>query len=190
MVTREGARILIILALLLPLGAINQLLLPPIFGLMLFTLIFFRDPERKIEEGVTSPADGKIDYLSSRRLEIFMNVLDCHIQRSPVSGVVKKIEHVSGKKFPAFLRKENEKKIIEIETEDGVFVVELIAGMLARRIFCWVKEGERVEKGQKIGMIAFGSRVALEVPSGYRFTRRLGEKVKAGERVAVKDESG
>lgn len=188
MVTKEGLKILLLLTLLLPLGILNKAILFAILFLIVFTLIFFRDPERTIEDGIVSPADGKIDYLSSKRLEIFMSLLDCHVQRSPVSGIVKKIEHVPGKKYPAFLRRENERKILKIETDDGTFAVELISGIFARRIFCWVREGERVEKGQKIGMIAFGSRVALEIPEGFRFTKNLGEKVKAGERVAVRDE--
>ncbi len=161
------------------------------FAFTLVSALFFRDPPRKIHEGVISPADGKVDYVSDSRLEIFMNIFDCHVNRSPVSGRVIRIVYTPGKFPPAFLRdrsvKTAEKNEIWIENEDGVFKVTQIAGFLARRIVCSVKVGDRVEKGQKIGMIRFGSRVVLEVPEGYRFVRRVGEKIKAGEKVAEKE---
>ncbi len=161
------------------------------FAFTLVSALFFRDPPRKIHEGVVSPADGKVDYVSDSRLEIFMNIFDCHVNRSPVSGRVIRIVYTPGKFPPAFLRdrsvKTAEKNEIWIENEDGVFKVTQIAGFLARRIVCSVKVGDRVEKGQKIGMIRFGSRVVLEVPEGYRFVRRVGEKIKAGEKVAEKE---
>ncbi len=191
MVTREGIKIAAVevLATALVFLVYKPLSIPLILAVA-FTLFFFRDPERSIERDVVSPADGKVDFVSEKRVEIFMSPFDCHVQRAPVSGIVRSVKFVPGKKLPAFIRGESEKSVIEIESEDGTFKVEQIAGAFARRIRCWVKEGERVEKGQKIGMIAFGSRVALEVPEKYKIVRAVGEKVKAGETIAVRDEQG
>jgi len=154
-----------------------------------FTAYFFRDPERKIGDGVVSPADGRIDFIEGRRLEIFMSPFDCHINRAPYGGKVAKVRFVEGSTPPAFIRKQGVRtNEIVIETEFGTFKVLQIAGIFARRIVSYVREGEWVQKGQKIGMIRFGSRVVLEVPEGFRFVRRVGEKVKAGETVALRDE--
>ena len=156
----------------------------------LFTAMFFRDPPREIQHGVVSPADGRIDFLSEKRVEIFMSPFDCHVNRAPVRGKVTKIRFQEGKTPPAFRREKNVRsKEIILENEDGTFRVVLMAGIFARRIVCYVREGSTVEKGDKIGMIRFGSRVVLEVPEGYRFIRKVGEKVKAGETIAVKDEN-
>jgi phosphatidylserine decarboxylase len=155
-----------------------------------FTALFFRDPPREIQHGVISPADGRIDYLTKKRVEIFMSPFDCHVNRAPVGGRVARIRFQEGKTPPAFKREKNVRmKEITIENDDGIFRVILIAGIFARRIVCYVREGSTVEKGDKIGMIRFGSRVVLEVPEGYRFVKRVGEKVKAGETIAVKDEN-
>jgi phosphatidylserine decarboxylase len=160
------------------------------FVLTAVSAIFFRDPPRKIDGEVVSPADGKVDYISNRRLEIFMNIFDCHVNRSPVSGKVVKVVYRTGSFPPAFMRKRSveraERNEIWIKNDDGLFKVTQIAGFLARRIVCHVKEGDFVEKGQKIGMIRFGSRVILEVPNGFEFVRVKGEKIKAGENVAKK----
>ncbi len=153
-----------------------------------FTAFFFRDPERAIGEGITSPADGRVDIVEGNRIEIFMGLLDCHVNRSPCDGVVEEIVHIPGKFSPAFMKGlRNETNRITIRSDDGIYVVEQIAGFFARRIICYVSEGERVKKGQRIGMIVFGSRVTLEVPDGYRFVVREGQKVKAGQTVAVKE---
>ncbi len=156
----------------------------------IFTIYFFRDPERKIEAGIVSPADGKIIYLDKNRMDIFMSPFDCHVNRAPVSGVVKSVRFFRGKKPPAFIRRGDVcRNEIVIETEIGTFKVTQVAGIFARRIVCYVKEGEKVEKGQKIGIIKFGSRVVLEVPDGFKFIRKVGEKIKAGESVAAYENS-
>ncbi|MCS7118575.1 MAG: phosphatidylserine decarboxylase [Archaeoglobaceae archaeon] len=156
---------------------------------LVFTAYFFRDPERKIGDGVISPADGRIDYVGCNQLEIFMSPFDCHINRSPVKGKILSIEFRDGKLIPAYRRGKNVRmNEITIRAGDGIYKVIQIAGIFARRIVCYVREGEDVEKGQRIGLIRFGSRVILELPTGYKFIRRVGEKVKAGETVAVKDE--
>ncbi|AAB89201.1 archaetidylserine decarboxylase [Archaeoglobus fulgidus] len=191
MIERSGYGII---AASLLLSAVAYLLHPLIsalfVGFALFTAYFFRDPERKIGEGVVSPADGRIDYLEGRRLEIFMSPFDCHINRAPWGGKVLSVKFIEGSTPPAFIRKSGVRtNEILIETEHGVFRVLQMAGIFARRIVSYVSEGDVVKKGQKIGMIRFGSRVVLEVPEGFRFVRGVGEKVKAGETVALRDES-
>ncbi|MEM2461509.1 MAG: phosphatidylserine decarboxylase [Archaeoglobaceae archaeon] len=155
----------------------------------IFTAYFFRDPERKIEDGVVSPADGKIDVVHGNKLEIFMSPFDCHVNRAPVRGEVLRIIFHEGKLIPAYKKQKGVRmNEITIKAEDGIFKVVQVAGIFARRIVCYLREGERVEKGAKIGLIRFGSRVILEIPEGYRFIRKKGEKIKAGETVAVKNE--
>jgi len=164
-------------------------LIVPLAMILAFTLFFFRDPPRNIGEGVVSPADGRVDFVSGRRIEIFMSPFDCHVNRSPVEGIVTRVVYHRGAKFPAYKRGENpERNEIYISNEDGEFKVTQIAGFVARRIVCYVREGERVDKGQKIGIIKFGSRTVLEVPEGFKFTKKVGEKVKAGETIAVKSD--
>jgi len=187
MIVRDGFKVLIFETALLPLTFLNKLLLIPIVTAIILTIVFFRDPDRVIGEGVVSPADGKIDHVEGRRIEIFMSILDCHVNRSPVDGVIRRVVYRRGSKFPAFLRVENpERNEIQIENEHGTFKVVQIAGFLARRIVCFVKEGERVKRGEKIGMIIMGSRVVLEVPDGFVFVRKVGDRVKAGETIAIK----
>ncbi len=187
MIVRECFKVLLLEFAFLPLIFLNVFLLIPILTVVILTLLFFRDPNRKIGEWVVSPADGKIDYIKDRRLEIFMSIFDCHVNRSPVKGTVKRIVYKRGSKFPAFLRVEDpERNEIYIENEYGTFKVVQVAGFLARRIVCFVKEGESIEKGEKIGMIIMGSRVVLEVPKGFSFVKRVGERVKAGETIAIK----
>ncbi len=191
MIERSGYGIIIACLLLALLSYLLYLPLSLLFIIgALFTAYFFRDPYREIEEGVISPADGKIDYIEGRRLEIFMSPFDCHVNRSPVSGRVLSVKYIEGSTPPAFIRKKGVRtNEILIKSEDEIYRVLQIAGIFARRIVSYVKEGDIVNKGDKIGMIRFGSRVVLEIPDGYRFVRKVGEKVKAGETVALKDES-
>jgi phosphatidylserine decarboxylase len=157
-------------------------------ALFAFFAFFFRDPDREIGEGIVSPSDGRIDYMESNRMEIFLGPLDCHVIRSPIEGVVERVVYKKGKFRPAFWRAEgngeNERNEIYIRNEKGLFKVVQIAGIFARRIICRVKEGDRVEKGERIGAIIFGSRVVLEVPEGVVFVKKTGDKIKAGETVA------
>ena len=187
MIEKTGIRLIAIELLATPLFLKFKFLIIFLVVAIAFTAMFFRDPERKIHEGVISPADGKIDYLEGNRLEIFMRLFDCHINRAPIDGIVRKIVFKKGSRPPAFIRSEKAmRNEIYIESEDGIFKVTQVAGIFARRIVCYVKEGDFVRKGQKIGMIRFGSRVILEIPKGYRFVKDVGETVKAGETIAVK----
>lgn len=165
-----------------------------------FIVSFFRDPERAIPadpDSILSPADGKvikIERLTDERflkdealkVSVFMNVFNVHVNRAPVSGRVEKIVYNPGRFFSADLDKasmENEQNALIVEGAKGRLVVNQIAGLVARRIVCRVKEGEEMERGQRIGMIRFGSRVDLYLPVEARITARLGERVKAGSSV-------
>ncbi|RLI80014.1 phosphatidylserine decarboxylase family protein [Archaeoglobales archaeon] len=192
MIEKSGFKIIFIevISLILFLYLNLKVLILIVLIALAFTLMFFRDLPRKIEEHVVSPADGKIDYIKNNRLEIFMSAFDCHVVRAPVGGVVKHVSFKSGKTPPAFKRVENAKSNeILIEGGDGLYKVVQIAGIFARQIVCYVSEGDVVEKGQKIGIVKFGSRVVLEVPEGYAFTKSIGEKVKAGETIAIKHDA-
>lgn len=188
LIERSGLRIILVeIALVAIFYFISKAVMAVLLLIMAFTIIFFRDPSRKIGDGIVSPAYGKVDRISDNKLEIFMGPFDCHVNVAPVDGRVDRTNHIGGPHFPAFMRKENtERNEIYISNEDGEFKVTQITGMVARRIVCYPKEGEAVTKGQKIGIIMFGSRTTLVVPSGYRFARKVGDKIKAGETLAVK----
>jgi len=158
--------------------------------LSLFTLYFYRDPERKIlinDNHVLSPADGKIIEIKKDNkrqiIQIFMSPLDMHVQRAPLPGSVEVIEYKTGKFLPAFFKQaetENEQNVIRILTMDGIFEIKQIAGILARRIVCWVNVGDKVIQGQRIGMIKLGSQVDLSLPNYLHLKVKTGDKVKAG----------
>ncbi|MGB9668073.1 MAG: phosphatidylserine decarboxylase [Thermosulfidibacteraceae bacterium] len=158
----------------------------------LFMVNFFRDPERVIVYDPTlvlSPADGRVIKVERKEdgwlISIFMSIFDCHVNRAPVTGVVKKIEgHGKGFK-PAFDRDatHNVAKTTYIEAWFGTVKMTQITGIIARRILLWVKEGSRVEAGDRIGMIMFGSRVDLFIPGDWEVFVREKMKVKAGETI-------
>ncbi|ATZ60923.2 MAG: phosphatidylserine decarboxylase [Methanosarcinales archaeon Met12] len=148
-----------------------------------FFVVFFRDPERAPRgDGMVSPADGVVMH-ADKKVGIFMNIYDVHVNRAPLSGVVKRIEYRKGGCVPAFHKDSdrNEQNNITIETEYGDVKVTQIAGILARRIVCYVNEGDMVERGQRIGMIRFGSRVDVTIPDEFVVSVSPGDRVKAGE---------
>lgn len=153
-----------------------------------FVCLFFRDPERDSEtKGIISPADGKvISIQNSKNIEIsiFMRLHDVHVNRIPVSGNIIRLTHEEGKHFPAFLASENEKIITKISTDNGTYKVSQVAGLIARRITPYIREGQTVQKGERLGIIAFGSRVDLEFPEDYEKSDicvNKGDRVKAGK---------
>lgn len=168
-----------------------------IFG---FVLAFFRDFPRKVtakDDEFVSPADGKIveiyridgsDLYKGEciKIAIFMSLFNVHINRSPFGGIVKKVQHKSGK-FMNAMRSEaseyNESNSIWIETEKGTIVLRQVAGLIARRIICNLSEGDYVRVGEKFGMIKFGSRVELFLPINVELYVKLGDKVYAGKSV-------
>ncbi|HET6489414.1 MAG TPA: phosphatidylserine decarboxylase family protein [Syntrophales bacterium] len=169
------------------------------FAALVFVAFFFRNPERTIpgESGLlVSPADGRIlkvedvvlDGLLSgrfRKVSIFMNVFNVHVNRSPYSGRVEKIEYHSGKFLSANLDKasaDNEKNTVLIRTKEGkAFLTIQIAGLIARRIVCWIGEGMDIERGQRFGLICFGSRLEVVLPLESKVLVQAGQKVRAGE---------
>jgi phosphatidylserine decarboxylase len=164
-----------------------------------FCAYFFRDPARVVPQDpklVLSPADGKVLEVieakdsSSREpvwmIRIFLSVFDAHLQRSPMAGRVGRIQYTKGKFLDARDPKahfENEQNRIEIESSDGAhrFVVTQIAGLIARRIVCWVKEGQTVQAGERMGLIRFGSQVDVVLPKTCRIKVKAGDVVRAGD---------
>ncbi len=170
--------------------------------LSLFITFFFRDPDRKNgaqHKAVLSPADGKV--LRIQRLEgtenalgepaikisIFMSVFNVHVNRIPVRGVIEMVSYRPGRFFPANLDKAseyNERNKIILRTDNSQKIVFIqIAGLIARRIACWVGEGDLVEAGQRFGLIRFGSRLEVYLPAICHVTATQGQKVRAGETV-------
>ncbi len=167
-------------------------------AITVFIICFFRNPERYFQDEdklVICPADGKVIRIEEvdvagtitgrfKKISIFMNVFNVHVNRSPYNGKIETIAYHKGKFLSANLDKasaENERNEIMIRTEDGrmLWVVQ-IAGLIARRIVCWTQEGARIEKGERFGLIRFGSRVEVFLPSDSRVAVRLGDKVQAG----------
>jgi phosphatidylserine decarboxylase len=167
----------------------------------IFVALFFRNPSRRIpsiEQAILSPADGRIvqidhcdenNFLNDKaiKVSIFMSLFDVHLNRAPISGKVLKVNHRPGKFFMANKDKAsqfNEQNAILIENEERVKILLVqIAGILARRIVCYLKPGDLLRKGEIFGMIRFGSRVDLYIPTNVKLTVKLREYVKAGESI-------
>jgi phosphatidylserine decarboxylase len=160
--------------------------------IILFTLLFFRDPERSSKSydstDVVSPADGRVLKIQDKKLSIFMNIHNVHVNRSPVDGEVVDVQYHKGSRFPAFYKDSdrNERNMVTIHTRIGNVIVTQISGAVVRRIVCYVKQNESVARGQRIGMIRFGSRVDVVLPRNYSFIVSPGQKVKAGETTIAK----
>lgn len=156
---------------------------------------FFRDPHRAPpgEPGaVLAPADGRVVEAASTEdaggvVRIFLSPLDVHINRSPVDGRIAGVRHRKGRFLAAYkadASEVNEQNALEIETEAGErFRVVQIAGVLARRIVCWSKEGDSLRAGERFGLIQFGSRTDLYFPRGYDITAEPGQRVRGGETI-------
>ncbi len=173
-------------------------------GLTVWCYYFFRDPRRvtPMRPGlVVSPADGIVSQIEPAvppaelglgpealtRISVFMNVFNCHVNRMPVSGRIAAVAYRPGKFFNASLDKasvDNERNAVAITLEDGrsIAVVQ-IAGLVARRILCWVDSGQRLEAGQRFGMIRFGSRLDVYLPAGVAPLVVIGQTMVAGETV-------
>lgn len=169
----------------------------------LFILFFFRDPRRVIPRGnrlVVSPADGKVvaieqidekDYLhqSVQRISIFLSVFNVHINRAPISGTIETVKYNPGKFHIAALPKaslENEQTATVITTGNTKIMVKQIAGIIARRIICYVQPGDVVKKGERYGLICFGSRVDIFLPENFEIKVNIGDRVKgAKDTIAV-----
>ncbi len=211
-VAREGI-VFIVIAALLMLGAYAFALSrrsAPVWLLAfaltlvaLWVVYFFRDPERTGERGdnlVIAPADGRIvmiteveepAFLHGRaiRISIFMNIFNVHVNRYPVAGTVRFVHYNPGKFLNAATEKsslENEQSSVGIETNGRRILVRQIAGLIARRIVTYSREGEQVEQGERLGIIRFGSRVDVFVPTNSEILVRLGQKPSAGTTVLAR----
>ena len=162
-----------------------------------FVLYFFRDPERAIPTDpgvVVSPADGRVveivaepfEGMPGQRISIFLSVWDVHVNRAPVDGKIKQIEYRPGS-FYAALRarasEDNEQNVIRIVTPKGEMAFKQIAGWIARRVLCWKAEGDRVARGERVGMIRFGSRVDVWLPPEAKVVVERGQHVAGGSSV-------
>lgn len=157
-------------------------------SLTIFFIIFFRDPERTPtgdEDDAVSPADGKVISLQHRTICIFMNIHDVHVNRAPLSGIVTNIDYKPGGYIPAFNKDSdvNERNHVVLKTDSGNLELTQIAGVLTRRIVSYISEGTQLKRGERIGMIRFGSRVDVTMPEGYAFTVGLNDAVKAGQTI-------
>ena len=192
----------------LALALVFAFLFTPLFWLLVilagWMTLFFRDPARVVPMApglVVSPADGRVEPIVSAipppelgmgearrsRVSIFMNVFDCHINRAPVAGRIRRIAYRPGKFLNADLDKaseENERNALVINSPIGFDVgVVQIAGLVARRIVCWTREGATVAAGERIGMIRFGSRLDVYLPEGSAVAVAAGQRAVAGETV-------
>ena len=166
-----------------------------------FIIWFFRNPERYFQEEekvLISPADGKVIKIEDvevngtvsgrfKKISIFMNVFNVHVNRAVYSGKIETINYLEGKFFSANLDKaslDNERNEIMIRSEDGhsIWMVQ-IAGLIARRIVCWVNVGTTIKKGERFGLIRFGSRVDVYLPEDSQISVKLRDNVKAGQTV-------
>ena len=163
-----------------------------LIGLSILLLFFYRDPHREIHEGIISPADGLVQKVEKRSgmiyISIFMGPQNVHVNRSPVDGVVLSQKHRDGGNLPAFSKdsNQNERLVTKLETDIGVFKVTQIAGFLVRRIVSYVEPKSRVSKGERIGLIHFGSRVDLRFEAaGIDIKVSEGDRVLAGQTLAI-----
>jgi phosphatidylserine decarboxylase len=168
----------------------------PLFLLAAFCLYFFRDPDRTIPDGsvAVSPADGKIvavrtDDPSSSRISIFLNVFDVHVNRAPIAGAITKIEYTKGQFLVAsreVASSQNERNTFTIEGQGTRVGFSQIAGLIARRIVCYKKPGDQVAKGERVGLIKFGSRVDVFLGPEWEITVKPGERVAGGSSILAR----
>jgi phosphatidylserine decarboxylase len=162
-----------------------------------FVMYFFRNPSRNIPAApglVVSPADGHVteiveellDGTMGRRISIFLAIWDVHVQRAPVTGRVADVVYRPGRFYAAMrsaASRENEQNIIYIHATGGRIVFKQIAGAIARRVICWKREGQEVTRGERMGLIRFGSRVDVWLPLESQVLVKRGQKVTGGESV-------
>ena len=188
----------------LALGAAALLLRWTIAGTLLlllaaFIFYFFRDPERVIPTdpgAIVSPADGRVLVVTDeenagrpgKRISIFLAIWNVHVNRSPAAGIITKMNYRPGK-FSAAMRESasanNEQNVITLATDAGEIVFKQIAGLIARRVVCWKKTGDRVARGERIGLVRFGSRADLWLPRDSELLVEVGDHVAGGSSVVA-----
>jgi phosphatidylserine decarboxylase len=177
------------------------------FVIAAFVLFFFRDPERIIPSGsglVVSPADGRVIDIAEdnrgslhgkdvKRISIFMNIFNVHVNRAPIMGEVRQISYQPGSFWPANRKRallENERNAVLISGEDEMeLTVVQVAGIIARRIVCWVKVGDSVKIGERFGLICFGSRLDVYIPKNVSVLVKKGDRARAGQTVLARKSS-
>ena len=169
----------------------------PVLLLAAFFLWFFRDPERQIPTipgAVVSPGDGKVtdvaqvtmNHVTRQRISIFLSVFNVHVNRSPIEGVIRDVRYQRGKflnAMSAHSAEENEQNIVTVEGEGRVVIFKQIAGLIARRIVFKLRVGDRVARGQRVGLIKFGSRVDVVLDGDAVIQVKVGDRVKGGATV-------
>jgi phosphatidylserine decarboxylase len=186
----------------LALGAVVYVFYSPIFGALLvllaaFIFYFFRDPERSIPAdagAIVAPADGRVVVVTDeenagqagKRISIFLAIWNVHVNRSPAAGTIAQMNYRPGK-FSAAMREcassDNEQKVITLATPTGEIIFKQIAGLIARRVVCWKKPGDQVARGERIGLVRFGSRADLWLPSNSELLVKVGDHVKGGSSI-------
>jgi len=171
-----------------------------LIGLATFVFSFFRDPDRAIPpdpDAVVSPADGRVVVITEEenagrpgtRISIFLAIWNVHVNRTPLAGVISRVDYRPGKFMAAWHPKastQNEQNIFTLATPGGDIEFKQIAGLIARRVVSWKKPGESVTRGERIGLVRFGSRVDIWLPQEARISVRVGETVHGGSSVLAK----
>lgn len=167
-------------------------------ALFIFCINFFRDPLRETPQGdglLIAPADGKVVLIedvedeiigAAKQISIFLNVFNVHSNKIPIDGIIENVEYKKGQFKAAFdhtASQVNEQTVVVIAHQNLHLKIKQIAGLIARRIHCYVKTGEKVNTGQRFGFIMFGSRTDLIVPSHSEIKVRVGDKVKGGQTI-------
>jgi phosphatidylserine decarboxylase len=168
----------------------------PLFLLAAFCLYFFRDPDRTIPDGpiAVSPADGKVVAIrtsdaTAARISIFLNIFDVHVNRAPIGGTITKVEYKKGQFLVAsreVASSENERNTVSIAGEGSCVGFAQIAGLIARRIVFYKKPGDQVAKGERVGLIKFGSRVDVFLGPEWEITVKPGEHVAGGSSILAR----
>jgi phosphatidylserine decarboxylase len=166
----------------------------------IFVLFFFRDPQRippPDEEAIVSPADGRVMEVVEEslhgnpglRISVFLSIFDVHVNRTPVAGKITKIEYRTGKFYAAMRGRasaENEQNAFTVQSERGEVVFKQIAGWVARRIVVWKSVGDTVMRGERVGMIRFGSRMDIWLPEGVKIAVKPGQHVAGGTSILAR----
>lgn len=173
----------------------------PLVAAALFVMYFFRDPERQVPSGpgplAVSPADGRVVDIRDlehegrpfRRLSIFLSPLDVHVNRAPVGGIIREVKYSPGRFLMASRLEastQNERNTVTVEGPEGLVVFKQIAGILARRIVFWKKTGESVARGERVGLMKFGSRMDVLLDPSWEIVVRVGERVRAGSSIVAR----
>jgi|TARA_X000000950_G_scaffold92670_1_gene116664 phosphatidylserine decarboxylase len=196
-----SAALIILFLLVIFFYFISKTLFVVFLIILIFTCYFFRDPERVVPLGddiLTSPADGLITNISEikignkkyTKVSVFLSVFNVHIQRIPISGEITKVDYFEGKFINATLDKaseENERLKLTIKSKNNLIHVTQIAGLIARRIICNVKPKDKINQGDRYGIIKFGSRVDIEFPENFDLLVSVGQQCIGGETIIAQE---